>query len=144
MDGLIQKLKALSSANEFLDFFGIEYDERVVHVNRLHILKRFYQYLHRADSLDTSDRSDPLPLLLFLFIPEPLLIRSSLLIINREEERGRTIREQVAERGVRPVRAVQWRGVGHRRIPTIHPLQNPLVSPSARRLQSDRPGYGSE
>lgn len=55
MDGLIQKLKALSSANEFLDFFGIDYDERVVHVNRLHILKRFYQYLHRAEGLDTSN-----------------------------------------------------------------------------------------
>lgn len=55
MDGLIQKLKALSSANEFLDFFGIEYDERVVHVNRLHILKRFYQYLHRAEGLDKLD-----------------------------------------------------------------------------------------
>ena len=55
MDGLIQKLKALSSANEFLDFFGIEYDERVVHVSRLHILKRFHQYLHRAEGLNTSD-----------------------------------------------------------------------------------------
>ncbi|WP_428422195.1 nitrogenase stabilizing/protective protein NifW [Methylibium sp.] len=55
MDGLIQKLKALSSANEFLDFFGIDYDERVVHVNRLHILKRFYQYLHRAEGLDALD-----------------------------------------------------------------------------------------
>jgi nitrogenase-stabilizing/protective protein len=55
MDGLIRKLKALSSANEFLEFFGIEYDERVVHVNRLHILKRFYQYLHRAEGLDTLD-----------------------------------------------------------------------------------------
>jgi nitrogenase-stabilizing/protective protein len=52
MDGLIQKLKALSSANEFLEFFGVEYDEAVVHVNRLHILKRFYQYLHRAQGLD--------------------------------------------------------------------------------------------
>lgn len=51
MDGFIQKLKSLSSANEFLEFFGIAYDERVVHVNRLHILKRFYQYLHRADDL---------------------------------------------------------------------------------------------
>jgi len=55
MDGLIQQLKALSSANEFLDFFGIEYEERVVHVNRLHILKRFFQYLHRAEGLDTAD-----------------------------------------------------------------------------------------
>jgi len=51
MDGFIQQLKTLSSANEFLEFFGIAYDERVVHVNRLHILKRFYQYLHKADDL---------------------------------------------------------------------------------------------
>jgi nitrogenase-stabilizing/protective protein len=51
MDGFIQQLKSLSSANEFLEFFGIPYDERVVHVNRLHILKRFYQYLHKANDL---------------------------------------------------------------------------------------------
>jgi len=55
MDELNQRLKALSSANEFLDFFGIEYQERVVHVNRLHILKRFYQYLHKAEDLATLD-----------------------------------------------------------------------------------------
>ncbi|MCE4556758.1 nitrogenase stabilizing/protective protein NifW [Pelomonas cellulosilytica] len=52
---LMQQLKALSSANEFLEFFGIDYDERVVHVNRLHILKRFYQYLHRAEGLAAID-----------------------------------------------------------------------------------------
>ncbi|EQD28777.1 nitrogen fixation protein NifW, partial [mine drainage metagenome] len=40
-----QKLSALSSAEEFLDFFSVEYDQSVVHVNRLHILKRFNQYL---------------------------------------------------------------------------------------------------
>lgn len=55
MDDLTQRLKALSSANEFLEFFGIAYDERVVHVNRLHILKRFYQYLHRAEGLAGLD-----------------------------------------------------------------------------------------
>ncbi len=52
---LMQQLKALSSANEFLEFFGIPYDEHVVHVNRLHILKRFYQYLHRAEGLKGLD-----------------------------------------------------------------------------------------
>lgn len=51
---LMQQLKALSSANEFLDFFGIAYDERVVNVNRLHILKRFYQYLHQAKGLPSG------------------------------------------------------------------------------------------
>jgi nitrogenase-stabilizing/protective protein len=55
MDGLIPKLQALSSANEFLDFFGIDYEPSVVDVNRLHILKRFYQYLHKAEGLQGLD-----------------------------------------------------------------------------------------
>lgn len=52
---LIDRLKALSSAEDFLQFFGLPYEEKVVHVNRLHILKRFYQYLHRADDLAGLD-----------------------------------------------------------------------------------------
>lgn len=55
MDSLIDRLKALSSAEDFLQFFGLPYEERVVHVNRLHILKRFYQYLHRANDLADLD-----------------------------------------------------------------------------------------
>ena len=55
MDTLIDRLKALSSAEDFLNFFGLPYDERVVSVNRLHILKRFYQYLHKAEGLSGLD-----------------------------------------------------------------------------------------
>ncbi|MBI5335397.1 MAG: nitrogenase stabilizing/protective protein NifW [Burkholderiales bacterium] len=55
MDDLITRLKALSSAEEFLQFFGIAFQPAVVHVNRLHILKRFYQYLHRAEGLAELD-----------------------------------------------------------------------------------------
>lgn len=51
MDDLITRLKALSSAEDFLHFFGVPFEERVVQVNRLHILKRFYQYLHQAAGL---------------------------------------------------------------------------------------------
>ena len=54
-DSLIQRLKALSSAEDFLQFFGIAYDAPVVHVNRLHILKRFFQYLHRSEGLAGLD-----------------------------------------------------------------------------------------
>ena len=32
-------------AEDFLDHFGIGYDAAVVHVNRLHILQRFHDYL---------------------------------------------------------------------------------------------------
>lgn len=38
-------LAELSSAEDFLDYFGIAYDPRVVQVNRLHILQRFHDYL---------------------------------------------------------------------------------------------------
>jgi nitrogenase-stabilizing/protective protein len=55
MDNLTHRLQALSSAEDFLQFFGVAYEERVVHVNRLHILKRFYQYLHRTDGLAALD-----------------------------------------------------------------------------------------
>ncbi|HJV69196.1 nitrogenase stabilizing/protective protein NifW [Ideonella sp.] len=51
MNSLTDRLKALSSAEDFLVFFGVAYDEPVVQVNRLHILKRFYQYLHKSEGL---------------------------------------------------------------------------------------------
>ncbi|MBK8766566.1 MAG: nitrogenase stabilizing/protective protein NifW [Burkholderiaceae bacterium] len=55
MESLIQRLKTLSSAEDFLAFFGVPFDERVVQVNRLHILKRFYQYLHQTPGTSTLD-----------------------------------------------------------------------------------------
>ena len=51
MTSFTERLKALSSAEDFYAFFAVPYDESVVQVNRLHILKRFYQYLHQADDL---------------------------------------------------------------------------------------------
>ncbi|MGB0747280.1 MAG: nitrogenase-stabilizing/protective protein NifW [Magnetospiraceae bacterium] len=42
---LDEDLEELSSAEDFLDYFGIIYDPAVVHVNRLHILQRFHDYL---------------------------------------------------------------------------------------------------
>ena len=38
----------LSSAEDFLDYFAVDYDASVVHVNRLHILQRFHDYIKRA------------------------------------------------------------------------------------------------
>ena len=39
------ELEDLETAEDLLDYFGIEYDPAVVHVNRLHILQRFHDYL---------------------------------------------------------------------------------------------------
>lgn len=51
MTDFATQLKALSSAEDFLRFFAVSCDERVVQVNRLHILKRFFQYLQREPGL---------------------------------------------------------------------------------------------
>ncbi len=55
MESFSERLKALSSAEDFLHFFGLPFDERMVQVNRLHILKRFFQYLRKSDGLDVAD-----------------------------------------------------------------------------------------
>ena len=55
MNTLIERLTKLSAAEEFLEFFCIPFDETVVHVNRLHILKRFYQYLRLEKNLGALD-----------------------------------------------------------------------------------------
>lgn len=44
---LDQALAELTSAEDFLDYFGIAYDPAIVQVNRLHILQRFHDYLAR-------------------------------------------------------------------------------------------------
>ena len=44
-----EELDVLVSAEEFLEYFGIAFDQKVVQVNRLHILQRFHDYLkHRV------------------------------------------------------------------------------------------------
>ena len=44
-------LDELSSAEDFLDYFRIEYEPAVVHVNRLHILQRFHDYLEGVEQM---------------------------------------------------------------------------------------------
>jgi len=45
MSDFLDTLTGLSSAEEFLDFLKVPYDPQVVRVNRLHILKRFHDYI---------------------------------------------------------------------------------------------------
>jgi len=44
----LDDMQDLVSAEDFLEYFEIPYDERVVKVNRLHILQRFHNYLKAA------------------------------------------------------------------------------------------------
>ncbi len=48
-DEFDEELSDLSSAEDFLEHFGIEFEPSIVHVNRLHILQRFHDYLAKAD-----------------------------------------------------------------------------------------------
>ena len=49
MDDFECDLDELESAEDFLAYFGIDYQPDVVHVNRLHILQRFHDYLADID-----------------------------------------------------------------------------------------------
>ncbi len=49
-DRFAEDLAELNSAEEFLDYFGIDFDARVVQVNRLHILQRFHDYLAKQEA----------------------------------------------------------------------------------------------
>lgn len=48
---LDEALEDLESAEDFLAYFGIAYDPKVVQVNRLHILQRFHDYLAKTGPL---------------------------------------------------------------------------------------------
>lgn len=53
-DELMEELEELSSAEEFLEYFGIEFDRKVVQVNRLHILQRFHDYLDQLGEMPSG------------------------------------------------------------------------------------------
>lgn len=57
MNQTMQAFHRLETAEDYLRFFGIDYDPQVVHVNRLHILKKFSQYLEEIDRA-AGDLSD--------------------------------------------------------------------------------------
>ncbi|MEO1090513.1 MAG: nitrogenase stabilizing/protective protein NifW [Pseudomonadota bacterium] len=52
---LHDQLYALSSAEDFFAFFQIDYDEGVLRVCRLHIMKRMGQYLNECDFTNLHD-----------------------------------------------------------------------------------------
>ena len=58
MNQLIKTIASFSAAEEFFQFFGVEYDQAVVNVNRLHILKRFHQYLRTSPLPSTAPEDE--------------------------------------------------------------------------------------
>lgn len=54
---LDEALEELESAEDFLNYFGVQFDAAVVHVNRLHILQRYHNYLAKAGSLPEAEEA---------------------------------------------------------------------------------------
>lgn len=54
---LLEDLDELVSAEDFLEYFDIEYDPSIVHVNRLHILQRYHDYLASESPLPEDDEA---------------------------------------------------------------------------------------
>ena len=52
---LLDDLDELVSAEDFLEYFDIEYDSSIVHVNRLHILQRYHDYLAAESPLPEDE-----------------------------------------------------------------------------------------
>ncbi|WP_017314848.1 nitrogenase-stabilizing/protective protein NifW [Mastigocladopsis repens] len=56
----LDEFKKLEDAEEYFEFFKLPYDHNVVNVNRLHILKKFSQFIKEIDEnytdLSISDR----------------------------------------------------------------------------------------
>lgn len=51
---LDEALAELTSAEDFLGYFGVDYDAAVVQVNRLHILQRFHDYLAKEPDANAA------------------------------------------------------------------------------------------
>ncbi len=47
---LLDQLQSLSSAEDFFEFLGVAYDPAVVHVARLHIMRRMGQYFRDSEA----------------------------------------------------------------------------------------------
>jgi nitrogenase-stabilizing/protective protein len=50
MNQTLSQFNQLADAEEYLEFFELPYDQQLVNVNRLHILKKFSQYIEEINA----------------------------------------------------------------------------------------------
>jgi len=48
----MEEFKSLTDAEDYFDFFDLDFDERLVHVKRFHIMKKFGEMMDRAIGSD--------------------------------------------------------------------------------------------
>ena len=54
---LEEEMEDFESAEDFLQYFELDYNPSVVHVNRLHILQRFHNYLDQGKEQMPEDET---------------------------------------------------------------------------------------
>lgn len=57
VEDFLDDMQDLCSAEDFLEYFEIDFDQKVVHVNRLHILQRFHDYLAGVAETPTDEEA---------------------------------------------------------------------------------------
>jgi nitrogenase-stabilizing/protective protein len=58
----LDDLEELESAEDFLQYFKLDYEQSVVHVNRLHILQRYHDYINKASNAMPEDLDSQEPI----------------------------------------------------------------------------------
>lgn len=87
-DGFQDDLAELGSAEDFLDYFGIPFDARIVQVNRLHILQRFHDYLQQTNAPDRADYVRCLQRAYQDFVDSDALTEKVFKVFHRQAQRG--------------------------------------------------------
>ena len=45
----VEEFQSLTDAEDYFDFFNLDYDERLVYVKRFHIMKKYGELIQKAD-----------------------------------------------------------------------------------------------
>lgn len=51
----LEQFNQITDAEAYFTFFGLDYDPQIVHVNRLHILRKFSQLMADADQTQSEE-----------------------------------------------------------------------------------------
>ncbi|MBL8252707.1 MAG: nitrogenase-stabilizing/protective protein NifW [Candidatus Competibacter sp.] len=85
---LEQELAEMTSAEDFLNYFEITFNPKIVEVNRLHILQRFHDYLQQTNAPDRADYVRCLQRAYQDFVDSDALTEKVFKVFHRQAQRG--------------------------------------------------------
>lgn len=85
---LEQELAEMTSAEDFLNYFEITFNPKIVEVNRLHILQRFHDYLQQTNAPDRADYVRCLQSAYQDFVDSDALTEKVFKVFHRQAQRG--------------------------------------------------------